>query len=36
MWAKNVDLIVMDQGIDTTTMYGRLQFNILAAIDELV
>ena len=24
----------MDQGIDTTTIYGRLQFNILAAIGE--
>jgi DNA invertase Pin-like site-specific DNA recombinase len=32
--AKKVDLIVLDQGIDTTTMYGRLQFNILAAIGE--
>ena len=32
--AKKVDFIVMDQGIDTTTMYGRLQFNILAAIGE--
>ena len=31
---KNVDLIVMDQGIDTTTIYGKLQFNILAAIGE--
>ena len=31
---KKVDLVVLDQGIDTTTMYGRLQFNILAAIDE--
>lgn len=31
---KNVDLVVLDQGIDTTTMYGRLQFNILAAIGE--
>lgn len=30
--AKKVDLVVLDQGIDTTTMYGRLQFNILAAI----
>jgi len=29
---KNVDLVVLDQGIDTTTIYGRLQFNILAAI----
>jgi DNA invertase Pin-like site-specific DNA recombinase len=32
--AKNVDLVVLDQGIDTTSMYGRLQFNILAAIGE--
>jgi len=32
--AKNVDLVVLDQGIDTTTIYGRLQFNILAAIGE--
>jgi DNA invertase Pin-like site-specific DNA recombinase len=31
---KNVDLVVLDQGIDTTTMYGRLQLNILAAIGE--
>ncbi|MDO3379465.1 recombinase family protein [Geoalkalibacter halelectricus] len=31
---KNVDLVVLDQGIDPTTMYGRLQFNILAAIGE--
>ena len=31
---KNVDLMVLDQGIDTTTIYGRLQFNILAAIGE--
>lgn len=30
---KNVDL-VLDQGIDTTSIYGRLQFNILAAIGE--
>lgn len=29
--AKQVDMVVLDQGIDTTTMYGRLQFNILAA-----
>jgi DNA invertase Pin-like site-specific DNA recombinase len=29
-----VDLVVLDQGIDTTTLYGRLQFNILAAIGE--
>jgi len=32
--SKKVDLVVLDQGIDTTTMYGRLQFNILAAIGE--
>ncbi|WP_432821826.1 recombinase family protein [Trichloromonas sp.] len=32
--AKKVDLVVLDQWIDTTTMYGRLQFNILAAIGE--
>lgn len=32
--AKQVNLVVLDQGIDTTTMYGRLQFNILAAIGE--
>ena len=32
--AKDVDLVVLDQGIDTTTMYGRLQFNILASIGE--
>ena len=31
---KNVDLTVLDQGIDTTSIYGRLQFNILAAIGE--
>jgi DNA invertase Pin-like site-specific DNA recombinase len=31
---KKVDLVVLDQGIDTTTMYGLLQFNILAAIGE--
>lgn len=31
---KNVDLVVMDQGIDTTTIYVKLQFNILAAIGE--
>lgn len=31
---KKVDLVVFDQGIDTTSMYGRLQFNILAAIGE--
>lgn len=28
---KKVDLVVLDQGIDTTTMYGRLQFNILVS-----
>lgn len=32
--AKKVDLVVLDQWIDTTTMYGRLQFNFLAAIGE--
>jgi len=26
--------VVLDQGIDTTSIYGRLQFNILAAIGE--
>jgi DNA invertase Pin-like site-specific DNA recombinase len=31
---KDVDLIVLDQGINTTSIYGRLQFNILAAIGE--
>ena len=31
---KNVDLVVLNQGIDTTSIYGRLQFNILAAIGE--
>ena len=30
---KDVDLVVLDQGIDTTTMYGRLQF-ILTSIGE--
>lgn len=31
---KDVGLIVLDQGINTTTIYGRLQFNILGAIGE--
>lgn len=31
---KKVDLVVLDQRINTTTLYGRLQFNILAAIGE--
>ncbi|MBF0227028.1 MAG: recombinase family protein [Desulfobacterales bacterium] len=31
---KNVDLIVLDQRIDTTTPAGRLTFNILACIGE--
>lgn len=31
---KNVDLVVLDQGIGTTNIYGKLQFNILAAIGE--
>lgn len=32
--ALGVDLIVTDQGIDTTTPSGRLLFNVLAAIGE--
>ena len=32
--ALGVDLIVTDQGIDTTTPAGRLLFNVLAAIGE--
>ena len=31
---KKVDLVVIDQGIDTTNIYGKLQFHILAAIGE--
>jgi DNA invertase Pin-like site-specific DNA recombinase len=31
---KDVGLVVLDQGIDTTTIYGRLQLNILGAIGE--
>ena len=31
---KKVDLMVLDQGIDTTSIYGCLQFDILAAIGE--
>ena len=31
---KEVDLVVLDQGIETTTIYGRLQFNLLASIGE--
>jgi len=31
---KKVDLVVLDQGIDTTNIYGKLQFNILASIGE--
>jgi DNA invertase Pin-like site-specific DNA recombinase len=31
---RNVGLIVIKQGIDTTTPQGRLTFHILAAIDE--
>ena len=32
--ALGVDLIVTDQGIDTSTPAGRLRFNVLAAIGE--
>ena len=28
---KSVDLVVMDQGIDTTTIYGKLQMKLPAA-----
>ena len=31
---KDVGLVVLDQGIDTTTIYGKLQLNILGAIGE--
>lgn len=31
---KDVGLVVLDQGINTTTIYGKLQLNILGAIDE--
>ena len=31
---KDVGLVVLDQGIDTTTIYGKLQLNILEAIGE--
>jgi hypothetical protein len=34
MEKKAVNLVVLDQGINTTTIYGRLQFNILAEIGE--
>lgn len=32
--SKSVDLIVLDQRIDTTSIYGKLQFNILSALGE--
>jgi DNA invertase Pin-like site-specific DNA recombinase len=32
--ALGVDLVVLDQAIDTTTTIGRLTFNVLAAIGE--
>jgi DNA invertase Pin-like site-specific DNA recombinase len=31
---KDVGLVVLDQGINTTTIYGKLQLNILGAIGE--
>jgi DNA invertase Pin-like site-specific DNA recombinase len=31
---KSVNLIVLDQNIDTTTIYGRLTFQILSAVAE--
>ena len=33
--AKEVDLVVLDQGIDTSTAVGRMFFQILGAIAEL-
>lgn len=32
--ARGVDLVILDQGIDTTTPSGRLMFNLLASIAE--
>ncbi len=34
MIEKNVDLVVLDQAIDTSSPTGRLLFNVLAAIGE--
>ena len=31
---KNVNLVVLDQNIDTTTSYGRLTFHILSSVAE--
>jgi DNA invertase Pin-like site-specific DNA recombinase len=32
--ARGIDLVVLKQGIDTTTPHGRLVFHILGAVDE--
>lgn len=33
--ARGVDLVVLDQGIDTSTAVGRMFFQILGAVAEL-